>query len=153
MQLRVSAAHSSSEARFQSERHTSAVSLLDATRAEVAEERSRKAEIQSMLMSVQKALVDRDAALAAAHDDISRLNASLSSLRAEKQILESSEARLSKEVASLTQDRDRQLRLVDSLRALEEGLKSHESEQRKRLQVCVTEGRDRRKERTSRRKE
>ena len=106
-----------------------------------------------MLMSVQKALVDRDAALAAAHDDISRLNASLSSLRAEKQILESSEARLSKEVASLTQDRDRQLRLVDSLRALEEGLKSHESEQRKRLQVCVTEGRDRRKERTSRRKE
>ncbi len=130
----MSCAHAQSEAKFQADRHAAAMALVESSRADVAEERARKAEMQQLLASVQRGLVDRDASIAALHEEVGALQAQLSNARAEKSIVAANEARLAKEVSALSVDRDRQVRLVDSLRGLEEGLKAHESEQRLRLQ-------------------
>lgn len=135
LQLRGELAHVSAEAKFQKDRHDALVAVVTGVRAELAEERGRVAELQSVLLSSQRVIAERDAALEALRAEAHRLQEGVANTKAENHILKTAEARLSRELSAVAEERDRQARLVDSLRGLEETLKAHESDMRKRLQV------------------
>jgi hypothetical protein len=135
LQLQVSLSHATLDAKFQSERNESLSSLIAAARAEVQEERTNKMQLQALYVKLQKQLAERDSAILSMHQELTDAVSNVAVLRAEKDALVASEARLAREVAMLAEDRERQGRLLDSLRDLEHGLQAHESEQRKQLEV------------------
>ena len=135
MQLQVNVAHAAAESRFQTERNETLSTALTSSRSEVQEERTRKMELQSQYVKLQKVLAERDAAILSLEEEVTDARGAVATLRAEKEALLATEARLTRQFAVQEEDRVRQARLLDSLRDLESGLKAQESEQRKHLEV------------------